>query len=142
MGWLSVPAPGCRLPLTAVGLSVSLMILVLTTGVPADASPATEIPPSIGTERGAVDYVATRTVAAVFEAVAANIGHVVVPLLALLAMQVFFAVQNWLDRRDPKLVAAPLTRERFMYFDENGNSAAPGRTVGRVSGGRHRIGAR
>jgi hypothetical protein len=118
------------------------MILILTTGVPAGASPATEIPPSTGTGKGVVDYIATRTIAAVFEAIAANIGHLVVPLLALLVMQVFFAVQNWMDRRDPKLMAAPLTRERFMYFDEHGPPPAPGRPVGRGSGGRHRIGAR
>ncbi|MEU4621934.1 hypothetical protein AB0G04_18415 [Actinoplanes sp. NPDC023801] len=118
------------------------MTVVLATALPATASPATEIPPSTGTGSVAVDYLATRTVAAVFEAVAANIGHLVVPLLALLAMQVFFAVQNRMDRRDPKLAAAPLTRDRFMYFDEHGTSAAPLSPVGTGSGGRHRIGAR
>jgi hypothetical protein len=47
--------------------------------------------------------------------IAAQAGrHAVIPLLAFLLALVFLAVQDRIDRRDPKLMLAPLSRDRLL----------------------------
>ena len=39
-------------------------------------------------------------------------------VLVLLAVRLFHTVQTMLDRQDPKLVDAPLTADRYLYYEE------------------------
>jgi hypothetical protein len=39
-------------------------------------------------------------------------------MLVLPGLRLFRGLQNWMDRQDPKLVDAPLTRDRYLYFED------------------------
>ena len=54
--------------------------------------------------------------------------HAAIPLTGLLIMLIFLAVQDNIDRRDPKLALAPLYRERFLRFDGSPEDPGPAGT--------------
>ncbi|MFG1610768.1 hypothetical protein [Actinoplanes sp. NPDC049265] len=77
--------------------------------------------------RGAHAPLLGRVVDGVLKVLTAGSRHAAIPLFGVLVMLLFFAVQDRIDKRDPKLALAPLTRDRFLTFDDEPRARRGGR---------------
>ncbi|MFI5495139.1 hypothetical protein [Actinoplanes sp. NPDC051859] len=79
---------------------------------PTVAAPAE--PPTSGDDSDPLD----RALDAAGRLAAEVARYAAIPLLSVLIMLIFLAAQDTIDRNDPKLALAPLTRQRYAHFGD------------------------
>lgn len=117
----SAPGPSLSVPGSAAPGSASSGPAAPGSVAPGSAAPGAAAPgsaPSVapgtvgGRSRG---WPRVRKMLAVALKIAAQAArHATIPLLAILLALLFLTVQDRIDRRDPKLMLAPLSRDRYL----------------------------